>query len=610
MLGAMFTDGKEAEECGDHMTSGREIYWISAEVQPAMQEKIDILKKLKVDVKVLPDFATLARTYPSARLNTIVLDDSLIDAKNSELLGRLTSHPEYAGVRFILSITQNQSDIVNRAIALGFRDVIPIDCSADLWVRRYSFASSGQAADMAEPYPQITMKNISALHVPARIAWMNDKELWLESRLTPPVGTVLTLGGGIAEFLGVNHLTLKVLAHHTTHLHFRYSDALLCRWEIAKAQQDKKNLLLDFFKVQPRIAPHRIYCIIRSPELRRDLIRRLDAQRFQVSIALNKTNMIHEPRYIGPDVIIIEDRMCMGPNRAAFKEMLDNLITDIPILIVGPHVMEDKFTDISRNFRLLRSPKLPANLDEYLIEQAGKTEQTEASVTFIPKNHKISFAHIAIPARITRLHPDAAQLAISYPLGRFGICALEAPLFHNTLGRRVTFKVTECQGHSQASLKEFPYKIDGLLVDIRQAERRQLKDFLIDYYQQKIEESLGSRRKAVSAPKAVGIPEPTELSPVEQPEGKDESQPESHIEINPSAEEVKADGKFQEEARSWGPIPRELKIAFWTIIGFGIIYIFIILFGPSQEYLGGEYTEQLRIFQRQHSGPARDPESP
>ncbi len=588
------------------MTSGREIYWISAEVQPAMQEKIDILKKLKVDVKVLPDFATLARTYPAARLNTIVIDDGLIDSKNSELLGRLTSHPEYAGVRFILSITQNQNDIVNRAISLGFRDVIPIDCSTDLWVRRYSFASSGQAADMAEPYPQITMKNISALHIPARIAWMSDKELWLESRLTPPVGTVLTLGGGVAEFLGVNHLTLKVIAHHTTHLHFRYSDALLCRWDIAKAHQDKKNALLDFFKQQPRIAPHRIYCIIRSPELRRDLIRRLDKQRFQVSIALNKTNMIHEPRFIGPDVIIIEDRMCMGPNRAAFKEMLDNLITDIPILIVGSNVMEDKFSDISRNFRLLRSHKLPPNLDEYLIEQAGKTEQTEASVTFIPKNHMISFAEIAIPARLTRMHPDAAQLAISYPLGRYGICALEAPLFLHTLGRRVYFKVTECQGHSQASLKEFPYKIDGLLVDIRQGERRQLKDFLIDYYQQKIEISLGSRRKP-AAPKVDDIPPAMELSPAQQPEVKAESQPQSHIEIDPSAEENEA-GKAEAGAWRWGPIPRELKIALWTIAAFGIIYIFIILFRPSQEYLGGDYTEQLRIFQKQHSGQRQDSE--
>jgi hypothetical protein len=590
------------------MTSGREIYWISADVQPAMQEKIDILKKLKVEVKVLPDFPTLARTYPSARLNTIVIDDQLIDSKNSELLGRLTAHPEYAGVRFILSITLNQSAVVNRAISLGFRDVIPIDCSAEQWVRRYSFASSGQAADMAEPYPQITMKNISALHIPARIAWMNDKELWLESRLTPPVGTILTLGGGIAEFLGVNHLTLKVMAHHNTLLHFRYSDALLCRWDIAKVHQDKKNLLLEFFKQHPRTAPHRIYCIMRSPELRRDLIRRLDIQRFQVSIALNKTNMIHEPRYIGPDVIIIEDRMCMGPNRSAFKEMLDNLITDIPILIVGPHVMDDKFTDISRNFRLLRSPKLPANLDEYLIEQAGKTEQTQASVTFIPKNHRISFAHIALPARMTRLHPDAAQLAIGYPLGRYGICALEAPLFHNTLGRRVYFKVTNCQDHNQASLKEFPYKIDGLLVDIRQGERRLLKSFLIDYYQQKIEESLGLRRKAGASSQAVDVPPAMELAPVEQPEAKEEAQPESQIEINPSAEEMQAEGQADKAVRRWGPVPRELKIAFWTIVGFCIIYIFILLFRPSQEYLGGDYTEQLRIFQKQHSGKTQDGE--
>ncbi|MDQ3230743.1 MAG: hypothetical protein M3Q07_02900 [Pseudobdellovibrionaceae bacterium] len=594
------------------MTSGREIYWISANPHPAMQEKIDILKKLKVEVKVLPDFPTLARTYPTARLNTIMIDDTIIDTKNSEHLGRLTSHPEYAGVRFILSINHLQNEIVKRAISLGFRDVIPIDISADLWVRRYSFASSGQAADMAEPYPQITMKNISALHIPARIAWMNGQDLWLESRLTPPVGTTLTLGGGIAEFLGVSHLTLKVLAHHNTHLHFRYSDALLCRWDVAKVHQDKKNRLQEFFAAQPTLAPHRIYCIIRSPELRRDLIRRLDTQKFQISIALNKTNMIHEPRFIGPDVIIIEDRMCVGANRVAFKEMLDNMVTDIPILVVGPNVMVDKFTDISRNFRILRSTRLPANLDDYLIEQAGRTEQTQASVTFIPKSHMISLAHVAIPARLTKLHPDAAQLAIGYPLGRYGICGLEAPLFHNTLGRSVHFKVTDCQGHNQSSLNEFPYKVDGLLVDIRQSERRQLKDFLISHYRQKIEESLGPRRKPVPAAEAVATPAASppamELSPAEQPEVRNEAQPESKIEINPSAEELYPDSALDKAVKGWGRVPKELKIALLTILGFCIIFIFIILLRSPQEEQGGFITEQLRIFQKQHGGSSRNPE--
>jgi len=590
------------------MTSGREIYWISSIPHPVMQEKIDILKKLKVEVKVLADFQTLARTYPAARLNTIIIDDSILDSKNSELLGRLTSHPEFAGVRFILSITQNQNEAVNRAIALGFRDVIPIDLSADFWVRRYSFASSGQAADMAEPYPQITMKNISALHIPARIAWMNDRDLWLESRLTPPVGTLLTLGGGIAEYLGVNHLTIKVMAHHYTHLHFRYSVALLCRWEVAKVHQDKKPLLQEFFKLQPRVAPHRIYCIIRSPELRRDLIRRLDAQRFQISIALNKTNMIHEPRYIGPDVIIIEDRMCMGANRPSFKEMLENLITDIPILIVGPNVMTDNFSDIARNFRILRSPKLPSNLDEYLIEQAGKTEQTQAAVTYIPKNHTISFAHLVIAARLTRIHPDAAQLAIGFPLGRYGICGLEAPIFHNTLGRRVQFKVTDCQSHNQLSLQEFPYKIDGLLIDMRQVERRQLTDFLISYYHEKIEESLGARRKsthAQAAPQAVELSGATELSPALQPEAREQSQPESAIEINPSAEELYPESAIDKAVQGWARVPNEVKMAIYTILVFCLFFLLIILFRSSQEEQGGYITEQLRIFQEMHGGSRR-----
>ncbi len=592
------------------MSSAREIYWISNKANSALQEKIDVLKKMKVEAKVLPDFQSLVRAYATARLNTIVVDDTIIDAKASEQLGKLSSHPEYAGVRFILSISLDQADIIERAISLGFRDVIPLDLSSDQWARRYSFASSGRALDMAEPYPQITMKNISALHIPARIAWMNDTELWIESRLTPAVGTQLTLGGGIANYLGVKHLTLKVMEHHNTHLHFRYSDALLCRWDIAKAHQAKKSILLDFFKQQPTIAPVRVYTVMRSAELRKDFLRRLDLHRFQISIALNKTNMIHEPRYIGPDVIVIEDRMCMGDHRVAFKEMLDNLVTDIPILVVGPHAMEDKFSDISRSIRILRSHKLPANLDEYLIEQAGETQQTRSSVTFIPKGHSISFAHIAIPARITKLHPDAAQLAIHYPLGRFGMCGLESPLIHNTLGRHVQFKVTECYAHNQASLNEFPYKIDGLLVDVRQAERHLIKDHLIEYYRQKIEESLSPRRKQPHAPPQV---EREQARPVvEEVSTKQESRaipgPEV-IEINPSAEDLYPESPLDRAVASWSHISAEWKVVGITILLFGVLFILLFFIRPSQEQLGGFMTEQLKIFQQQH-GSRPSPSTP
>lgn len=588
------------------MTAAREIYWISSNATAILHEKIDILKKLKVEVKVLPDFIALARTYPNARLNTIIIDDEIIGGKASEQLGKLSSHPEYAGVRFILSINSSSREATQRAVSLGFRDVIPLDLNNDQWLRRYSFAASGQAADMAEPYPQITMKTISALHIPARIAWINETELWLESRLTPPVGTHLTLGGGIADSIGVKHLTLKVKEHHDTHLHFRYSDALLCRWDIPKAHQEKKNILREFFKTQPKIAPLRVYTIIRSLELRKDLLHRLNAQRFQVAIALNKTNMIHEPRYIGPDVIVIEDRMCMGSNRVAFKEMLDNLITDIPILIIGPNVNEDKFTDISRSVRILRSHKLPANLEEYLIEQAGKTEDTRASVTFVPKNHSMSFAHVAIPARITRLHPDAAQLALNFPLGRFGICGLEAPLFHSTLGRSVFFKVTECYGHNQASLKEFPYKVEGLLIDLQQQERRLLKDHLTDYYSQKIEESLHPQQRKAElvepelSREKVPAPQAAEHAPIK--DDVSEVLSSTKIEINPSAEEYLSDSKIDRAVEGWSKIRLEWKVAALTILLFGLLYIMIIFMRSSQEEQGGFMTEQLRIFQEQHSG--------
>ncbi len=221
------------------MVARREIYWINQESKVMMQEKIELLKQHHVTVKVISDFASLAKVYPQNRLNTILIDDAVVGGSDPQLLVKLHSHPEFAGVRFILSISQGAEAVIQQAISLGFRDVIPLNINNELWIKRYAYAASGIASDIAEPYPQITLKNISALHIPMRVAWINEKEIWLESRLTPPVGTRLTLAGGLADYMGVKHVALKVMAHHTTNLHFRYSDALQCQWELPKNQQNR-----------------------------------------------------------------------------------------------------------------------------------------------------------------------------------------------------------------------------------------------------------------------------------------------------------------------------------------------------------------------------------
>lgn len=574
------------------MSSQRNIYWICAKPSPQVSEKVEMLRRFKIEVTMLPDLPSLTRAYSQSRLNTILVSDDLVDRNISESLQKILVRPDYAGVRLILSSSSPSSDFIRLAVALGFRDIIPLDLHPDEWIRRYVFAAAGQPSDLAEPMPQLALRNIAALHVPARISWISEKELWLETRLVAPVGSQLNITGGVSQLLGVHHITVKVLEHHQTHLHYRYSDALLCRWDLPRQMQEKKQPLLDFIHEKKEAPPHRIYNIVRSQTLRKEIIKQLDPRHYHLYVALNKTNMVHEPRYISPDAIVIEDVMCLGPNRAAFKEMLSQLTRPTPIFVIGPGAVEDAFRDISKSVPITTLRELPSSLGSFLTEKVGPPYILREGATFVARSHELSYAQIVLPARLTAIHPQTVQLALHFPLGRFGICALESPPFTQVLGRNVHIKVMQSRQKLERGIEDFPFYINGILIDLRRDERLNLARHLCAYFQEKLLPG--------EAPK----PAP------KQPPRSEPSIDRYSIEIDPSAE----DEHFSAVDRAVAGIKgvnkifsREWKIAIALILIFAVFLGLIVRFRGSEEEQQNIYTDQLRIFKEMHSTPKRSP---
>ncbi len=612
------------------MSEIRKIYWLCSQLTQAVTEKIDILKRFQIETKVLHDFPSLVRAYSENRINKIIIRDDTSDRRMIETLQRICVRPEYAGVRFFLSLSQDGPEMVREAVALGFRDILPLDLAPELWMRRYVFASAGHVSDLADPMPQLALKNIAALYIPARITWLSDKELWLETRLVPPIGSQLNISGGLSTFFGVHHISVKVLEHHQTHLHYRYSDALLCRWDIPTHVQEKKKILRTFLNEQKTIVPYRIFNVVRGQELRKEIVRLLDPKQFQISVALSKTNMIHEPKYIGPDVILVEDVMCLGANRAAFKEMLDNLENAVPIVVVGPHAKQDKFQDISKKHKIIPLASLPMNFGVFLSEVIGEPEKLREGAAFIPKHHRLSFAQVIVSARLTHIHPDVAQLALHYPIGRFGICALESALFTQSLGRKVHIKVTSAREKQNPSLPDFPFHISGLLIDLRRQERHNLAYALLNYYRDHVLQS-AFRAPKVPKEKLLDAPLAQPAAPVRPDtisiDGDDEAEEEeveeikptsiaaaSSVAINPSADDLYPRTTLDRAVESISSIrfiwTKELKIILVALIAFGIFIAVILMNTPPESQQGNIYTDQLRIFKERYSNPKRDRTSP
>lgn len=657
------------------MTSAREIYWICKQPSEMVRSKIQILQKYQIKTRLLPDFQTLVRAYAETRLSTVIVGDEGADDSLISNMQKLSNHPEFAGVRLILSISSSNPLLADYAANLGFRDIIAVDLAEEQWLRRYVFASSGKPTDLKDPHPLISARSLAAVRVPARVSWMTEKELWLETRLNPPVGTTLALGGGIADFLGVKQIGIKVKEYHKTNLHFRYSEAMLCAWDIPKSMQDRKSVLKEFFKAQKFTPPYRFYAIIRNHDLRKSIVKGLSPARFEVTVALNKNNMIHEPRFITPDAVLIEDRLCIGAYQENFLSMAQTLDPSTPIFVLGNGVVPEL-----ANHRMIRVGVLPLNMETYFEKELGAPKQIRSGMMPIAKSHPLSFAQIIMSGRLSQVHPEGLEVALAYPLGRFGIFTVESPLFQQTVGHPVHCKVVRNHESRHGSgWKEYPHHAQAIIVDLLGNERKTLGARLVQLFSEQLGVSLSqvpemkapaaAEAKASPAGPAETAPDRKAPSPAETalmafedsiptvPKGKAAPAPienpmtaealhlAPNVDIGPgpmrtefarslhsshdsddpvltATELIPLRGEVaipqSEEMITTHPldrivedirgIPKEWKFVAYALLAMAILLALTYFLRSPQEDQAPLFTEQLRIFQKEHNGGPKDPQ--
>ena len=631
------------------MSQVKEIYWVCRVMTADVQQKLGLLQKYHISVRLVSDFQSLLKSYAESRLNTIIIGDEGDTAQLENAMMRLCNHPEYAGVRFVLSLSRSLATTVNRAVDLGFRDIIPVDLPDSQWLRRYAFASSGRPTELSPPHPQMSMQNLASVQIPGRVAWITEKELWLETRLAPPVGSELSLSGGLAELLGLKQVRLKVMTRYRSHLHFRYSEALLCRWEVAPSHQVRKLAVQNFIDEQGSLAHYRLYAIVKNRELRNLLVRKLPTDRFQLTVALNKNNMIQEPRFISPDAILIEDKMCLGPHLLNFEEMLRNLDPQVPVFVLGDSA---KMVVPQTEHRIIPLTSLMGDFKDYFESALGAPKAVNLDATPIPKNHELSFANILLPARITSVHSDFVEIASAYPLGRFGLLGIESPVFQSAVAQRVHGKVLDSiEGDHSGQLKEFPYRSRAIIVDLAKPEREKLSRHIVELFCQQMlpkgwEFQAGPWKALAQAGSPIaphdqsndpirtltangpdinptqsfgGMPEVqgagpmrTELSKSLKDIGPEPSPATSmETEVRPLAEQILIERNYREShvasyfqilRETVSDIPREWKIAMLVALVIGLALWGGFYLRMPLESQAPEMTEQLKLYQEQHGG--------
>lgn len=416
----------------------------------------------------------MAAELETKRASVIVLSDEGDETEIENILVAMMTMPEIQSARLILATTRSSPKIRQLAACSNFRDIIPLDLDEKAFLNRFVYATAGRALNYVQPAGQIALKNISGVNFPARINWIKQNRIRLECKLKVPAGASIVINGRLAQALGVPSLTAKVLQTQRDHLIYRFSEAITAEWQVPSSLRERVQTALESLKAQsigPRI---RVFVAVQSTDIRNAILMQFEDPRFELAMALQRQSIIEDPKYFTPDVVFIEDSLASEEDGARFRQMLTNINAEATVFVIGilpgleeiqKEFVQHKLVALPRQGSVLSANVLARHLPVY------SRNESDRSAVYFASEDPFSIAEVHVPARLTRIHPMAIQLALPYPSSNFGLVRVESPLLQKTIGRSPYVKITATypDGHPQAA--PFGHIIEGYLADCSVEER-------------------------------------------------------------------------------------------------------------------------------------------
>ena len=433
-----------------------------------------ILDSKGYDVHFFTTTDQLLSALHEKRASTIIISTLENDVNTPIDLSRLLGLNELNGVRMILSLDSHDEKAKHLAACANFRDIIPLDLAEVEWAQRFVYATAGRPLQFIQPTGQISLNNISAAYLPARITWISNERIRIECKVRPPIGATLILSGQFAKDLDVPSMTLQVERVLHQHLIYRFSDAIIARWNVPSNLKAQALRKLERLRAAAPQSRHRVFVAMQSAKMRTQILNYLDDPNFEVTAALQKQSIITEPVYFTPDVVIFEDLLFRDDDGARFTKMVKNLQPGTPIIIIGQRVNLDRLRKDYRGHRFIGFPKVPSALLNILrtkVLSGNTASELDANAVQITKDQPYSVAEVSFPARLTKIHPLSGSISLPYQIGNFALLRLESPLIKKVLGRTPYFKCTSTYRDLKPESGQFIHIVDGYLADVDKQER-------------------------------------------------------------------------------------------------------------------------------------------
>ena len=464
-------------------TKRKKVYWLADHMTGDHRMKAVALGSFGYDVFFFTTTDAFVTEMQKERAGILVVsshgDYDIIERSLMTILAM----PETTGARLILALgpynEDRKHDDVARlqflAAAGGFRDFIPLDTDIDTWVTRFRYATAGTAVRVNPPTGQVTTNELVGVHFPARITWIADEEIRIESRIMPPRGAKIQLTGPFAEALGESYVTIDVKETAKDHLTYRFSDAITGKWSTPRMDIEKRERLFRLLENNQTGPRARIFVAARDSALRNEILSQFEDPRFEVSSALQKNSIVNEPKFFSPDLVMIEHTLCIKEERERFEQMLDNLSDQTHVVVIGH---DREIDEIKRRFplkKITRLGRMPRNFEQSIIRRyvpaSVRRLDTPEYAIHLPPDSIFSLAEAGMSGRLKQLHPKQVQLALPHKVGNFALARLDAPFIRKRLGRNVYLKIQRTFQNAHPSADSFLHHVGGSLTDLSKSER-------------------------------------------------------------------------------------------------------------------------------------------
>ena len=459
------------------MKKKRRILWAVDEVEKVHKDRALLLNEKGFDVQFFTSVEQLSNELTTKRAAIIVISDGGSKEFASKAVYALMGMPHIQGARMVLTYEDHSPEIKFGASVASFRDIIPMDLTDKQFLQRFIFATATKPLPFIQPAGQVTLNNISAVNMPARITWISKSRLRVECRVKPPIGAILSLKGDLAEAMGTSSISLTVVENQRSHLIYRFSEAMICEWSVPKVSKDSALALVSGLKKYSPNLRCRVFLGAKSNSLRNDLLAQFDDPRFEVSAALQQHSLVNEPKFFTPHVVVVESDLISIDGSKRFKEMMKNVKEDAAIIIIGDTINIEEIRSAYPGRKIIKSSKMPTNLARAVLEKYAPVRQehnADKDSIYLTQDNEYSMAEVSFSARLTRIHPVAVQVSLPFPIGQFALCRIESPILRKTLGRNPYLKFTAAYQDFKPDGGPFKYLADGYLADLNTSDRQKI----------------------------------------------------------------------------------------------------------------------------------------